>query len=120
MTEAELKKLAELAAEFLHIKGGFLTSGISGTVEIDLLNDPASLYDDMVASPILAHLAKREMEKRKLSWECHYFDGVGYSCQILNHYKSTGRYTQLSYKSQIDNEFIALWSAIEATGEIGK
>lgn len=107
-TEAELKKLAEFAAEFLKL------TKIEGSNLYRFTNahgaDHASYKDFFYSlkSPILAHLAKREMEKR------------GYAITHYSIPKEDDVYHQYIVGSETrfdTNEYIALWNAIEASGE---
>ena len=123
-TEAELKKLAEFAAEFLGAKlvetptdrrnfvfpSSMLIEGNSEIVNEDRLS--AFIFSSFY-SPILAHLGKREMEKRGFGWEAYTVWimpaklGYGY-----NFFDGAVEVNHDDY-----NEFITLWMAIEATGE---
>jgi len=100
-TEPELKKLAEFAAEFIGVVHDDLDKSIQGF-----------FYNDIDA-PILAHLALKEMEKRFGDvWECASWISKNrrvYEYKFSNHVEE--------YNGWDENEYIALWSAIKATGE---
>ena len=106
MTPDELKQLAEFAFKFLGLGKAppFHTT----------ISDPNLLVDHLFhiawLAPFYVHLAKREMEKREFEWTgCSHTKG-NYIYSIM---KFNGKTTD-----GIDtNEYIALWSAIEATGE---
>lgn len=113
-TEAELKKLSEYAAEFLKkaIKENSLPVPHKKWQRIIFYRpvDPDEWLNNYETSPTLAHLAKREMEKREyLNFTIHKEEN-GYSASVR---------TEFGYSiwGQGDSEYEALWTAIEASGE---
>lgn len=112
-TEPELKSLAEYAAEFF---GAEVQQVIWNTYKskmiMVLVIDTQSLFYNEMSSPILAHLALKEMIKRGCDWsEQRYFQGKYESV-----FRFKGQLTGTSGDKD-ENQFIALWSAIEQTGE---
>jgi len=113
----DTKKLAEFAAEFLD---GYIKKYRTILVIGGYVDDEDMVFHHPMAPAILAHLAKREMEKRLWEWNSSY-DLSGfqpgekihgqYCFGILTAPKCT------VHSEQDENEYIALWSAIEATGE---
>lgn len=105
----ETKKLADLskfAENFLPVDTSLAIYHIT----------PEELFEDHKTAPILAHLAKREMEKR----------GFCFTYTSPDYYRNLHTYTIRNSQDKTDkclglscdeNEYIALWSAIEATGE---
>lgn len=127
-TEAELKKLAEFAAEFL---GWELCPQNQWKIpdNIEWLyyvthkhrdELPRDFFEGHSSAPILAHLAKREMEKRGFRWISSY----GYHAHTEDEYfyeftkwGETEEDEKTGSAFNKENNFIALWSAIEQTGE---
>ena len=114
----DTKQLAEFAAEFIGYEqltyvDSFVTKG---TIVIDI-NESTLFYKELT-SPILAHLAKREMEKRGFWWHSSWFsNGKVYSIFFSKLTSARpGGWRELEVEHE--NEYIALWSAIkEALGE---
>ena len=117
-TELELKKLAEFAAEFLgwEIEDGRLSiPSFCLRVGLYLCDDPhvKYIFEHPETAPILAHLAKREMEKREFEWELATIwikPGIrGYQCEVYGFEKN-------NYSTEVvcshENEYIAFWSAV--------
>lgn len=75
---------------------------------------PQSFFDDAFG-PILAHLAKREIKSR--GWDINYrtYDAT-HDYTLEKELDDSGEKIDF-VDDQNENEFIALWSAIEATGE---
>ena len=80
---------------------------------------PENLFENLETAPILAHLAKKELAKRKRHW---------YSSWKWDKHNEKGIYFFQVIKDSSDpklimetdeNEFIALWTAIFETGEKG-
>ena len=132
MTTEKLKQLAEFAAEFLewyyredscygkryiHPPNNFIPAlklvNASGAVNVK--ESLSNIFFESEIAPILMHLGKREMEKRGFSIRCEY---------RLNYQRVFIKRDNLEMDWQLspvyvedENEFIAFWSAIEATGE---
>jgi len=107
----DAKQLAEFAAEFLGRDK--LRIALSGpAIKRKGGIDPKGFFDSEFSAPIIAHLAKREMEKRGFDWECSRWKG-GY----VHHYEYKF-FTEIMPETREDlmdeNEYIALWSAIES------
>jgi len=82
--------------------------------ELGWLNpDKREFFEGYKTAPILAHLAKREMEKRGWAWEG--LKQCGKPQEYVWHFFKNDEET--SKTAFNENYFIALWSAIEATGE---
>ncbi len=117
-TEADLKKLTEFAAEFLRLPESD-HEATRWKVDVGFKPDwhisEKSFFEGWFA-PYLAHLAKREMEKRNIRWQISYTSVNAELEYVVEFY---GNHTQDNiYGTATDkSEFIALWSAIEAIGE---
>lgn len=126
----DTKKLAEFGAEFLGWEKGcdsFFTPSYLHIVLDKRLSKEAyvSRFFSGLTAPILAHLGKREMEKRGFDNNEQWFieDQKLYSWEFIHRdrkrkKKIAGKYPiPVSGYAQDENEYIALWSAIEASGE---
>ena len=130
MTPEKLKQLAEFAFPFLGAKK--INSGwqlINSFDDVSAIYIPfriqeQELFEDRKNAPILAHLAKREMEKRGFQLEYNKFTTQGYQWWI--HQAEIPPDVDLMSKEMMEyferckpkwqrheNEYIALWSAIE-------
>jgi len=112
----DLKKLAEFAAKFLGHKRdydhwNYKLMGHNWKPHKDFLAE--FTFSDPRTAPLIAHLAKREMEKRgfEMEWSSRGEENLHY----YYIYKKGG----LMHHSmgEHENEYIALWSAIMETGE---
>ena len=110
MTPQEQKELAEFGAEFLGLK---VSESNLYTIVEGLHIEKNSLYlhmfDSSMIAPILAHLAKREMEKREFGIFSSYTwknDGKPFYVYYINHYDYK------TFRGEGDSEYIALWLAI--------
>ena len=105
-TEPELKSLAEFGVSFLRSASYYMNYD---GAEDKLLNNPES-------ASYLAHLALKEMEKRLDDvWECD-----SWISKNRRVYEYTFSNDGEEYKGWDENNFIALWSAIEQSGEKGE
>jgi len=114
----DTKQLAEFAAEFLgwDKEGGRWTiPPFCLKVGLYLADDPHAkyLFEHPETAPILAHLAKREMEKRGFWWHSSWFsNGKVYSIFFSKLTSAKpGGWRELEVEHE--NEYIALWSAIQ-------
>ena len=124
MTPEQLKTLAIFAAEFL----GYTKLSNYPNLQwfnskrnypVDYLSDEClaeDFFDNWSLTPILAHLAKLEIEAKEWHWyESYKYDRQEknkiYFFQII---KDSDRDVKFFVN---ENNFIALWSAIEQTGE---
>ena len=115
MTPEKLKQLAEFAAKFVGFTQDDSRIWWPNDLPVDGFDPDEveyALFECVETAPILAHLAEMEMEKRKFgivsetpteSWNYYY-------CKIYQ-----GAY--MKAEEADENEYIALWSAIMATGE---
>lgn len=119
MTEPELKSLAEFAAEFLGFKK-FKTNweghGWFASAALPVSQFSECVFIDDKIAPILAHLGKREMEKREFQYK-HYWDGLNHEHLFMK--PETNSIDEWDFSNKIaegyhPNTFIALWSAIES------
>ena len=130
MTPKKQKQLAEFAAEFLgyhkddssfywlgELSGRDAGQGLGSPLAIDEL--VYELFESEQTAPILAYLAKREMEKRGYWWRAEYEDGIeppeaqedryGYFFTKIVSAKAHEWNNLIIWNN---NEYIALWSAI--------
>lgn len=106
------KKLAEFAAEFLnllHVQDFyFFPSGSDHCFTIQDSQVEDYFFHNSEYAPILAYLAKREMEKR--GFDCEY------NRQLDQHryeFDLSLDYDRPIARGESNSEYIALWSAIE-------
>ena len=104
MQEEKQKQLAEFAAKFFGVGHKYVSNSYSESIIIPLT--PHSLFDDDNLSPILMHLAKREMEKRGYESFQHFYLLDNYIYYINNRKYET-------FRGEGDNEYRAFWSALE-------
>jgi len=119
LTDEQLKELAEFGAEFLGCptddKGRFEMPFGLRMKWWDLVG---SFFNEKVASPALAHLAKREMEKRGFTWECFGWEKRWKKppkqyCYRMYWRPDPDNVMSLEMKyANHENEYIALWLAI--------
>lgn len=124
MTEAELKILAEKAAEFLGEdninKVAQRILKLTPPIELETL--VIMLFEQWSASPILAHLGLREMIKRKFRVDMsfcppHWDRALNFNWHFDKGNKEPDN-NWVEGSGKDENYFIALWSAImEAVGE---
>jgi len=132
MTKAELKKLAEFAAEFLghrrdYDHWNYKLMGHNWHPHKDFLVE--FTFSDPRTAPLISHLGKREMEKRGFEIRVDEINSYELDGVLLprktriyirrdNHQDSQRLDWELAeFYEDDENNFIALWSAIEATGE---
>lgn len=116
MTPQEQKELAEFGAEFLNARENdnefylWIHKDKPWDDSIIAIN-PKNLFDDLATAPHLAHLAKREMEKRGFESFQHYrLNSSQYVYYIQNaNYQC--------FKGEGENEYQALWLAIRENQE---
>lgn len=119
-SDLELQELAEFAASFFGEKPeGFITIGkCSPHILCFRTKD---LFEDEISAPILAHLAKREMERRGWHWilSLGYYSASDQPTDYFAEFSRWDKNEEQNYwgEAKHDNEFIALWKAIQATGE---
>ena len=106
-TEESLKSLAEFGQKFI--------GGESWSIKGINLDEESLFYNEDTAS-ILAHLALKEMGKRRFDVSYMTFLSAG---TLIHHYFFSERNHRTTKRQAIkdENNFIALWSAIEQTGE---
>jgi len=108
----DTKKLAKFAAEFLDDDFNDI-SCLFGMPQPPVA--PDTFFLGSITAPYFAHLAKREMEKRGFRWISIYSHDP---TNKANDYYYEFTRVQDEYGECFNkNEFISLWSAIEATGE---
>lgn len=123
----DTKKLAEFAAEFLELPNSEKVKPGEHTefpdiflwkleIELGIYHIGPKSFFDNTFGPILAHLAKREMEKREYTYEFHAYWSkrrILYSYEFMTYPNNE----EMSVEIADENEYQALWTAIEATGE---
>lgn len=119
----DTKKLAEFAAEFLGMTQDKSRMWWPNELPIERCDDDEIkyvLFECVETSPILAHFGKREMEKRGFEFDARSrFEPTKNLNQKRVHYfyiYQKGKFNVFK-QAEDENEYKALWMAIEATGE---
>lgn len=121
-------KLAEKAAKFLGLKIGknpYYEKAQAfhfGICQENYLLSESDIFDDSLPfAPILAHLAKREMEKLEFVYK-HDWDGMNHEWLFMK--PETNQIDEWDWSKNIyegyhPEDYKALWLAIEKTGVMG-
>jgi len=118
----DLKKLAEFSAEFL-IKN--IPSGSCIRIDFGDMKYKEEMihliFHHEVVSPALAHLGKREMISRKFNFDLSFCPPHWERALNFNYHFYRGNMEPdnnwIEGSGKDENEYMALWSAIFATGE---